>query len=163
VGFDIIPWLEQLRDSPLAIWVREADTVWAYPTILTLHTVGLGILVGANTFVDLRFLGVGRTIPLEEIRRFFPWMWAGFWLNLVTGLMLFAADPITKGTTTVFKIKLGLVIVGVILIPLMRRAAYARETRADFTVPGMAKAFAALSLLIWVAAIATGRLMAYLS
>ena len=152
--------LAALEASAFSTWVREATTIWAYPTVLTLHTVGLAVLVGANAAVDLRFLGFGRQIALSQMERFFPAMWIGFWLNAITGVMLFTTDPITKGTTILFMIKLGLVAAGVLLIVLLRRTVYGhgREARVTFA----AKTFAALSLLVWVGATATGRLMAYL-
>ena len=89
--------LASLEASAFSTWLRESPSVWAYPTILTLHTVGLGVLVGANWMVDLRVLGVGRAIPLGVLSRAFPIMWAGFWVNAITGVLLFVADP-TKGT-----------------------------------------------------------------
>ena len=153
--------LQALEDSAFSIWLREAPTVWAYPTVLTLHTAGLAVLVGANAAFDLRLLGVGRQIALAHMQPFFPAMWMGFWLNAITGVMLFAIDPITKGTTTLFMIKLGFVAAGVLLIVMLRRAVYGRGRDAA-SVTTLANTCAALSLLVWVGAIATGRLMAYL-
>jgi hypothetical protein len=153
--------LSALQDSTFSIWVREAPTVWAYPTILTLHTVGLGVLVGLNAAVDLRLLGVGRQIPLGPMEKFFPAMWIGFWLNAVTGFMLFAADPITKGTTVLFIVKLGLVLLGVVLIVALRRAVYGGAAAGPIIVSRFAKRCAAASLVVWVTATAAGRMMAY--
>src|SRR5688500_9824619 len=92
--------LAALEASTFSTWLRESPSIWAYPTILTLHTVGLGVLVGANWMVDLRVLGLARAIPGAVLSKAFPVMWAGFWLNAVTGALLFAGDP-TKGTTRV--------------------------------------------------------------
>lgn len=153
--------LQALQDSAFSIWLREAPTVWAYPTVLTLHTAGLAVLVGANAAFDLRLFGFGRQIPLTQMESFFPAMWIGFWLNAITGVMLFAIDPITKGTTTLFMVKLGFVAAGVLLIVTLRRVVYGRGRDAAFVTP-LATTCAALSLLVWVGAIATGRLMAYL-
>ena len=88
-------------------------------------------------------------------------MWVGFWVNAITGFMLFAADPITKGTTFLFMLKLGLVTLGVILIVVLRRAVYHVPPSDVIIVPTLAKRCAALSLVIWVAATAAGRMMAY--
>ncbi len=153
--------LQALEDSAFSIWVREAPTVWAYPTVLTLHTAGLAVLVGVNAAFDLRLLGFARQIALAQMEPFFPAMWMGFWVNAITGAMLFAIDPITKGTTTLFMIKLGFVGAGVILIVLLRRTVYGRDRDAASVTP-LAKTCAAMSLFVWVGAITTGRLMAYL-
>lgn len=153
--------LASIEASPFSTWLRESPSVWAYPTILTLHTLGLGVLVGANWMVDLRVLGFARAIPLGVLARAFPIMWAGFWLNAATGALLFIADP-TKATTTIFMWKLAIIAVGVALILLLKSKAYGRGVQMDRASVGV-KAMAALSLAIWIAAIATGRWMAYVA
>jgi hypothetical protein len=152
--------LQALEGSAFSAWVRESPSIWAYPTILTLHTVGLGVLVGANWMVDLRVLGFARAIPGSVLSRAFPMMWAGFWLNAATGALLFAGDPTTKGTTAVFMGKLVLVAVGVVLMMALKRKLHGRDIDAGTAIPGV-KALAATSLVLWVAAIAAGRWMAY--
>jgi hypothetical protein len=149
-----LTWLEGTRFS---LWLVQSDTIWAYPTVLTLDTVGLALLVGANTALDLRLLGFGRRIPIDALTMAFPVMWTGFWINAVSGAMLFAADATTKGSTTIFQLKLGLIALGVINIWLIKRAAFDGVPR--ITLP--AKVFAGTSLLIWMTAIALGRFMAY--
>ena len=73
--------LASLERSGFGTWVREAPTIWAYPTVLFLHTVGLAFLVGINVAIDLRILGVASSMPLAPMKKLFPWMWAGFWIN----------------------------------------------------------------------------------
>ena len=148
--------LAALHDSALATWVRESSSLWAYPMVITMHTFGLAVLVGASTAVDLRVLGVGRRIPLTSLHGFFTVMWAGFWLNATTGVLLFAADPRTTG---ILMIKLLSVVAGVVFVVLIRRAVIGRG--ASSTTPAV-KAYAVLSLIAWIVATTTGRLMAYL-
>ena len=158
----MMEFLGALEQSALAVWVREASTIWAYPTIITLHTVGLAILVGANAAVDLRFLGVARRIPLAEMEQFFRYMWVGFWINAISGALLFTTEATTKGVAHIFLIKLGFIAVGVTLIVLLRRSVYGHGTEI-VAVPASAKAFAAISLFVWAAAITAGRLQAYIT
>ena len=152
--------LTSLEGTAFSTWLREAGTIWAYPTVLTLHTVGLAILVGANAAFDLRLLGFGQAMELRPMEKLFRIMWIGFWINAVSGAMLFAADATTKGTTMTFFIKLGFVTIGVVVILWLRRAVY-RRPPGIVTVTSTTRALAVVSLLIWIAAIATGRLMAY--
>ena len=156
----MMQFLTMLQETAFATWVRESNSIWAYPTILTLHTVGLGILVGANWALDFRLLGVAPRVPLAPMRQLFPIMWFGFWLNAATGFMLFAADATTKGATQLFVAKLGLVFLAVIVINLTDRSVFGRDPEGG-RVTGMAKALAVASLFLWAAAIATGRYMAY--
>ena len=152
--------LASLESSEFASWLRESGSIWAYPAVLTLHTLGLGVLVGASTVIDLRLLGAAPNIPLEPLRRLFPIMWAGFWVNAISGALLFITDATTKGTTRVFMAKLAIIAVAVIVLAAIRRSVFARDVLAGAT-PMTVKALAAVSLALWLAAIITGRYMAY--
>ena len=154
---DILAWAESV---PASVWIREASTIWAYPTVLTLHTVGLAILVGASAALDLRLLGFGRAIPLSALAKSFRLMWIGFWLNTVSGVALFAAQATSNGASTVFRWKLGVIALCVLNIWLIQRAVYGRDAqgRVEGAVP---KLLALSSLVLWVVAIALGRWMAY--
>ena len=149
-----------LESSGFATWLRESNTIWAYPMVLTLHTVGLALLVGANATLDLRLLGFGRSIPMPVMEQSFRVMWVGFWINAASGALLFAADATTKGSTRLFVMKLSLVALGVVVIMATRRVAFGKDAGPD--VSGLAKGLAVLSLVVWVTAITAGRLMAYL-
>ena len=153
-------WLE---NSSFSIWVREAPTIWAFAMIITMHTFGMGVLVGASSVVDLRLLGIARGIPLGSIRPMFKIMWFGFWLNLVTGSILFAADATTRGTSWLFLIKMLLVGTGVATIVLIRRNLYGEDDSvATPVINDGARRLAVVSLLTWVAAVTAGRLLAYI-
>lgn len=151
--------LEGIERTGLATWVRESPTLWAYPTILFFHTAGLGFLVGPNVAIDLRLLGFPATLPLAPMRRLYPVMWAGFWLNALSGVALLAADATTKLLNPVFGVKLACVAIGVMTMAVHKRRALDRA--ASGAVPGGAMV-ATASLVAWVGATVAGRLMGYL-
>jgi len=152
--------LSTIESSGFSTWLRESNSIWGYPMILTLHTVGLALLVGANIVLDLRLLGFAQRLPLEELTRAFRIMWIGFWINAVTGAALFAADATTRGTSRLFISKLFLVAFGVLVIVAIRRQVFG-ATPDQPRIGVSAKVLAATSLAVWVAAITAGRLMAY--
>lgn len=152
--------LEWLEASGLATWVREGETIWAFPTILTLHTFGMGLLFGLSAVIDLRLLGIGRRLPLPPLRSLFSVMWAGFWLNLVTGALLFAADATRRGTDVLFFTKLLFVAIGVATVVLIKRTAFDAPPEPVAAGPPV-KLLAGLSLLAWTVAVTAGRLLAY--
>ncbi len=155
----MLGWLES---TAFSVWVREGETIWAFPTILTLHTFGLGLLVGTAAVVNLRLLGlgIGPRLPLSPLRSLFGVMWGGFWLNLVTGSMLFVADASRRGPSVLFWTKILFVAIGISTTVLIKRAVF--DTPADPTVPEPpARTLALLSLFAWTAAIVAGRLLAY--
>lgn len=154
---DVLAWLEA---TALATWVRESGSLWAYPFILTMHTAGLSLLVGANAAVDLRLLGFARRMPLAPLAAMFRVMWAGFVINAVSGVMLFIADATVKGTQTIFFVKLGFIVLGVFNIVALRTR-FSADAAAGL-VSSRARVLASTSLVIWAGAITAGRLMAYL-
>jgi hypothetical protein len=156
----MMEWLASLENSGFGIWLRESPSIWAYPAVLTLHTLGLGVLVGANAVLDLRLLGFGRAIPLVTLEKLFPIMWLGFWVNAISGVALFVGDATTKGTTWVFMSKLVIIVIGVLVLIALRRTVFGRgQAHAVETRTG--RALAGASLVVWFLAIVTGRYMAY--
>jgi hypothetical protein len=156
MGF--LAWLET---TSIAVWVHESPSVWAQATVLTLHTTGMAVLVGACWVLDLRLLGVGRTVPLSAYRWVFPAVAFGLVVNLVTGLLLFAARASMWGTAIPFLVKMGLVIAGAAtLLPL--RSFVLRGGADPAGAGGNARLLAVVSIVAWAAAITAGRLLAYL-
>jgi hypothetical protein len=155
---DLFVWLES---TGLASWVRESSSLWAYPTILFMHSLGMTIVVGLGIAIDLRVLGVASDMPMAPLQKLFPYLWTGFAINAVSGLLLLIADATTKFANPIFYLKLlciGLAVVATVML------------RKIFRSPGLDKVpltstakFAALaSLLFWIGAITSGRLMAYI-
>ena len=150
--------LARIEASGLATWTRESPSIWAYPTILTLHTFGLGVVVGANTVVNFRLLGYGDGIPLSGLRSLFPIMWWAFALNFITGILLFMADATHKSGQWIFYVKLGLIALALVTT---RRAGTILAAN-EYGGGSRGKSLAWVSLLLWTGAIISGRLMAYI-
>src|SRR5437867_3659099 len=87
-------FLQQLENTRLAQWVTS-DSIFAFPTILLLHTFGMAIVAGLAAAVDLMILGFAPALPLAPMRKFFPTVWVAFWVNAITGTLLFLGDAST--------------------------------------------------------------------
>jgi hypothetical protein len=154
----LLVWLES---NPLGVWVHESPSVWAQPTVLTLHTMGMAVLVGASWVLDLRLLGISRNVPLSAFRWVFRAVTIGLIVNVVTGVLLFVGRATTWGTSIPFLIKMGLVIASAAtLVPI--RSHVLRSDADQWEVSGSARLLAIASILAWSGAIAAGRLLAYL-
>ena len=69
----------------------------------------MGVLVGASTVLDLRLLGVARDLPITPLKRLYPIMWLGFWMQVASGVLLMIAFPTKALTNPVFYTKLILI------------------------------------------------------
>ena len=152
--------LESLQQSAFSQWMLGSTSIWAYPTILTLHTFGMMVLAGAAIVVDLRLLGFGRSIPLASIRGMFVAIWYGLFINAITGTLLFVADAAKRGTQPLFLAKLTLIAAGVAILFRIKRHLDA-PGRDPVLVSRDTKLLAMASILVWSAAITAGRLLAY--
>jgi hypothetical protein len=150
----VLDWIEA---TSIGVWMRESPSIWAFPTILTLHTTGMGILVGASWLLDLRLLGIGRSTPLSAFRWVFPAIAVGLIMNLVTGVFLFIKNAATWGTAVPFLVKMLLVVASVLLLLPIRKYVSRGEQ-----APGNIRLVAVASILAWAGAITAGRLLAYL-
>jgi hypothetical protein len=150
------PLFRWLESTAFSVWMRESDSLFAFPGILAAHTIGLGLLAGLSGALALRLLGVAKGIPPEAFRRFVPLMWIGLWMNLLTGIALLVGYPTKALTNPVFYLKLGLIATGLVIL----RAIF-RRTGSGQAAMGITKVLAAALLIAWIATITTGRLLAY--
>ncbi|SRR5581483_4909709 len=154
-------FLEFLENMAFSQWVKNAPTIWAFPTILVVHTIGMGIVAGGSAMLSLMILGFWPAAPMKPFERLFPFLWFGFWINAVTGTMMLLADATTKLTTIDFYIKMAFVFIGIYLLVRMRRQVFQDPQLDQAPISGNAKVLAWASLGCWFGAITAGRLLAY--
>lgn len=160
---DILLWLESV---PLGVWMRESPSLLAFPTVLFLHTLGLAMLVGLNAALALWILG-GKRIGVDASRGLTQVMWAGFGINAISGVLLLLAYPAKALTNPVFYLKLALIAAALACFYRLKPHAFAAQgavgASGEAVAPPAAPArpLAAAVLVLWAAAILTGRLLAY--
>jgi hypothetical protein len=152
-------WLEHTAFSE---WVLSSPSIWAYPTILYMHSVGMVILAGISAAIDIRLLGVAPRLPIKPMERLYPIMWLGFAISAASGLTLTIADASTKLYNPDFYLKMAFIFAAVWVLYAMRRKVFGDPLLDKGPVSRRAKAMAWISLICWFAAITTGRLLAYL-
>lgn len=145
------PFFIWLESSAFSVWVRESPSVFAFPIILSIHTIGMGLVAGINAMVALRILGIAPGVPMAELKRFFPFMWFGFWINAASGVALLIAYPTKAFTNPMFYAKLAFIAAAVALIGWIQKSDSAERSRW----------LACASLACWALAITSGRLLAY--
>lgn len=155
----VLNWAGQLEASPVGAAMR--GTRGLYPTVNTVHLLGVVLLVGGVGVVDARVLGLGRAVPLAALSRYLtPAAVAGLVLLTVSGILLFCADagPFTR--SPLFQAKLALIALGVLNAWAFRLRFGDFEDGAEPTAG--ARVMAAASLGLWTSATVVGRWLAYL-
>jgi hypothetical protein len=155
---DLLLWLES---TAFSTWVRESTSVFAFPAILSVHAIGMGLAVGVNAAIALRLLGFAPGVQPRELHRFAPVMWIGFWMNTASGLVLLLGYPTKAFTNPVFYLKLALIGLGISLYVAMTRQLKSQGRPGDSRPEPNARFLAAASLMCWAGAVTTGRLLAY--
>ncbi len=142
--------------------------LWLYPTVETVHLVGIGLLFGSIAVLDLRLLGVSRTIPVRVLaRHVLPWTAASFLLIVPSGFMMFSAHATEFIESPVFVLKMLLILAAGLNAALFHAVVspsmevWDSEDMRKLGPPPSARVSAAVSLGVWIAVIACGRLLAY--
>ena len=154
----MLAWIES---TSIAVWLGESPSVWAMPTVLTLHTTGMAVLVGASWVLDLRLLGLNKNVPLSNYRWVFQAVAIGLVVNLITGVLLFMKNATGWGTALPFLVKMLFVVASAATILPIRKYVLNSGTGRD-EVASNVRLLAIASIVAWTAAVTAGRLLAYL-
>jgi len=153
-------FLNTLERSGLSTWIRESESAFAYYFVLVIHNIGLALLVGACGVLGARLLGFVPELPLAPLRRYFRFIWAGFWLNVVSGVCLLIAYPTKALTNPVFYVKLALIAVGVVVLRRIE-GQLPRDPAVGDAAPALQRSLALWMLGLWLGVLTVGRALAY--
>jgi hypothetical protein len=151
-----------LESMPLAVAMRQE--LWLYPIVEIVHITGFVILVGSIVVLDLRLLGLSRTLRVSMLtRHVVPWSVAAFALIVPTGLMMFMAHASDFLTNRAFQLKLLLIMLAGINAAAFHVGVYRSVANWDehAAPPAAARLHALASLMLWLSVLACGRLLAY--
>lgn len=143
-----------LSETPLSIALTDSEL--AFPAIESLHVIALTLVVGSIAIVDLRLIGVASKTrdPADLIRSILPITWTAFAVALVTGLLLFSANPVSYTANFYFLGKLALLGVAGLNMLLFHIFSHRHLQTHGAIAP---KISGAASLLLWVTIVAFGR------
>ena len=154
-------FLDTLENLGLSTWVRESPSKLAYPTVLWLHVMGMGVVAGVSSIISLRLLGVSPRMPVRPLERLYPLIWWGFWVNAVTGTALLLASASKRLVDPTFYVKMVFIFAGAAVLQLTRNKVF-RNLGPDGALPDSAKTLAWAALICWLGAVTAGRLLAYI-
>ena len=143
----------------------QHNEVWAIPTIQSIHIAGIGVVLACVLMMTLRILGyagMDQTM-VQTQQRFGPWLKGALWLLLGTGLLMIVGEPERELITFSFWAKMVLVALGATIAFVFERSvrAHGPDWDESLTQRRSVKAMAIFTLLIWIAIVFLGRLIAY--
>ena len=153
-------WLEHT-----AVGTAVRESTWLFPTIETVHILGMTILVGATWMLNLHLLNFSRRPqPFSEAALgLLPWLWLGFGVNFLTGFLIFSAEATKMYNNSYFRIKMLLIFVLAVNAVLFRLSIHRTAGWKGFnTAPMGFRVAGCIALLLWVGVIAASRWVAYL-
>lgn len=153
---------QTLHQLPLAVFLR--GNAWAFPLVETIHILAIAVLFGSILMVDLRILGLSRSLSLRQLAsHVLPLTLLGFAIAAASGLLLFIAHAADLIGNRVFILKLGLIFLAGINAAVFHAGPYVHvaEWESATSAPASARAMASASIVLWVAVIACGRWIAY--
>ena len=141
------------------------DSAWLFPIIETVHIFGIIALVGSTSILDLRLMGFTfRDEPVSKLaKRFLPWSWFGFIVQVVTGFLMFASEAVKMYGNWAFWIKMLLIVIAGLNAVVFHSLAYQSVDKWDNepVAPMSARVAGTLSILLWFGIVALGRWIAY--
>ena len=158
--FVFCQWLEQ---TSVGTAIRES--LWLFPVIETVHIFGIILLVGGTSILDLRLMGLTfRDEAVSKLAgRFLPWAWAGFIIQVVTGLLMFASEATKMYVNTAFQMKMLMILAAGVNAFVFHSLAYQSvgKWEKDLVAPLSARIAGLVSILFWFGIVAAGRWIAY--
>lgn len=154
-------FLDMIEQLGISTWVRESPSKLAYPTVLLLHVIGMGVVAGLSSVISLRLLGISPKLPLRPLERLYPLIWWGFWVNAVTGTALLMASASKRMVDPTFYVKMVFIFAGVAVLQRTRNKVF-RSLGPDDAEPESGKVLAWAGLICWLGAVTAGRLLAYI-
>ena len=157
------PILQSIQDSGVAATIR--GSVVLFPLIEAVHVIFLALVFGTIMIVDLRLLGLAsRERSFTRLsRELLRLTWLGFAGAVITGALMFSADPISYAANTAFLIKLFLLVLAGANMAVFH--VLALRTVGDWDAlhptPGRARLAGAISLVLWIGIVFAGRAIGF--
>jgi hypothetical protein len=160
---EVQPWELFIRGTALHYFIRDHEP-WLWPLMQSLHYLGASLLLGTVGLFDLRALGVAKGIVPGTIHRLIPWGVAGYFSNMLLGIVFFFGHPDQYFYNDAFRLKLILMaLAGINVLVFYTTGAFTEVSKlpAGADASMRVKIITGLSLAAWVGVLMCGRLITF--
>lgn len=159
----LLPFCQWLANTDGSIALHES--LYMYPIVESMHVLTLCLFVGMTMIMDLRLTGLAlRRVPASEVvERLQPWIFAGFFIMTVTGVLLFYAIPVRSYQNIFFRAKVVFLVLAGLNAWAFHTGVFTRVSSwgRDASPPARARLAGIASLVLWAGVIFAGRMIAY--
>jgi hypothetical protein len=172
---------EEVRDGQTASSAAAADTeglgmartvgafvngssgqTWVWATCETLHFVGLCLLFTVVLLLDMRMLGMMKSVSFAALYQLLPLGMLGFGINLITGMAFFIAAPNQYVHNVTFFWKIVFVVLGGFNVLYFMLDDQPWSVKSGDEAPLGAKMWAASAIFIWVLVLFCGHMLPFI-
>jgi len=162
---DTASLIASLEGSSVATGIRQS--LYLFPLIESVHVLGLTLVFGTITIIDLRLLGLASTRrPFTTVASdVLKWTWLAFAVTVTTGLLMFVTNATTYYPNAYFRAKMALLVlsgVNMVAFELTARRSV-RSWDGNAAAPAAGRIVAAVSLVLWMSVIVLGRWVGFSS
>ena len=159
----VVSFLQWLEQTSVSIGIRES--IWTYPIVESTHVLGLCLFLGLVIVLDLRLIGaIFRGVRVSQVQgRLFPWQMAGLAIMVVTGGLLFWADPVRFYQNVFFWAKISFLMLAGVNMLAFHFTIYKTVDVWDFdtVTPVRARLAGWFSIVFWAGVVVSGRMITY--
>ena len=162
---DIDALIASLEASRLAMSIRTS--LYLFPLIEAVHVLGLTMVFGTITIIDLRLLGLASTHRAFSAiaKDVLKWTWLAFGVTVTAGLLMFITNAGTYYYNVYFRTKMMLLVlsgVNMLAFELTAKRSVHKWDKNE-AAPAAGRALAAISLVLWIGVIVLGRWVGFTS
>ena len=147
----------------MTAWIAREGTqgTWAWPAAEALHFIGMWLLFGILFAVNLRLLGIMKSVAFPVLHRLLPWAMLGLTINVVTG-MIFVIGQAGQYVSWPFYWKMGLLLVAGANLLYLTIADAPWNVGPGNNAPVLARTLSGAGILAWLAIMYFGRMLPFL-
>ena len=149
-----------IHAAGIGAWVTDRTYVW--PASEALHFIGLWLIFGIILLVNLRLVGMMKTIPFSAVHRLLPWAALGFGINLITGMLFVTATPEQYAENISFLWKIGFLLVAGVNLLYVTVFEGPWHVEAGDNAPLRVKAAGASAIVAWIGVMYFGRMLPFI-
>ena len=148
--------------TPTAVGLFVNEHTWLWPSLETLHFVGLWMLFGVILLVNLRLLGMMKSASFAALHRLLPWAALALATNILSGMLFTISLPDSYINNISFHWKMGLFVLAGLNLLYLTAFDQPWEVGAGDDAPAWAKTMAVSSIGLWVGVMYFGRMLPFI-